>query len=119
VYFALRFAKLLAVALLFAGSIGAVLPRAIEDRRRAAYALAGPAFGATWASGFALAWWTDRPLLSLWTVGSIALSFVSLQAVLFAVGKDGRRGAATAAFVLLPLVASLALMVFRPELGDD
>jgi hypothetical protein len=42
------------------------------------------------------------------------LSFLSLQGVLFAVGKDGRRTVPTALVVLLPLLGTLALMVWKP-----
>ena len=110
----LRFAKLLSVVTLFTGTVGALLPRDLGDRRRFAYALAGPGFGATWACGFGLEAYEDQPLLSIWILGGMALSMFSLQVVLFAVGKEGRRGPGTAALALLPLVATLALMVWRP-----
>ena len=44
----------------------------------------------------------------------MALSLLSLQVVLYAVGKDGRRTVATAALALLALAATVALMVWRP-----
>ena len=44
----LHFAKILAVAVLFAGTLGAFVARDLRDRRRLfAYALAGPGFGAS------------------------------------------------------------------------
>ncbi len=110
----LRFVKILAVAGLFTGSVGAVVPRDLADRRLFAYAIAGPSFGITWACGFGLVAQEDVPLLQGWILGGIALSFFSLQAVLFAVGKDGRRGPGTAIAILAPLVATVALMVWRP-----
>ena len=113
-YAALRFVKVLAVATLFTGSIGSVLARALDDRRRFAYALAGPGFALTWAAGFALAGVTSTSLLSWWILGAMVLSLFSLQVVLFSVGKDGRRNAVTAALILAPLVATVALMVWRP-----
>ena len=111
----LRFLKVLAVALLFTGSIGAVLTRDFADRQRFAYALAGPGFGLTWTVGFALAWLTNVSFLSWWILGALALSFVSLQGVLYVAGKDGRRGVAPAIVILAPLVATVALMIWRPE----
>ena len=111
----LRFFKVLAVALLFTGSIGAVLTKDFVDRQRFAYALAGPGFGLTWSLGFGLAWVTGVSFLSWWILGALALSFVSLQGVLYVAGKDGRRGAAAAIVILLPLVATVALMIWRPE----
>jgi hypothetical protein len=110
----LRFLKLLAVAGLFTGSIGAFVPRDIEDRRRFAYAIAGPCFGLAWLCGFGLAAREEQPLLQTWIVGSLALSFFSLQAVLFAVGKEGRRGPGVATAILAPLVGTVALMVWKP-----
>lgn len=110
----LKFIKLLAVAALFSGTVGALLPRDLGDRRRFAYAVAGPGFGVTWATGFGLAAFEEIPILSTWLLGAMALSLLSLQVVLYAVGKDGRRTAGTAALALLPLVATVALMVWRP-----
>jgi hypothetical protein len=110
----LRFFKVLAVALLFTGSIGAIAASDIADRRRFAYAMAGPGFGLAWALGFGLAWLTSVSLLSWWILGALALSFVSLQGVLFVAGKDGRRGPVAGAVILVPLVATVALMIWRP-----
>jgi hypothetical protein len=110
----LRFLKLLAVAGLFTGSVGAIVPRSLEDRQRFAYAIAGPSFGVAWLCGFGLAVQEEQPLLQGWILGGIALSFFSLQAVLFAVGKEGRRGVGAAVAIVLPLVATVALMVWRP-----
>ncbi len=110
----LRLAKLLSVATLVAGTIGAVLARDLRDRRMFAYALAGPGFGLTWACGFGLAAAEEFSIASLWIVGAIVLSLFSLQVVLYAVGKDGRRTPLVAALALAPLVATVALMVYRP-----
>jgi hypothetical protein len=114
VYPLLRFLKVLAVAACFAGTVGAFLPRELADRRRFAYFIAGPGFGAAWACGFGLAGVTSASLLQWWVLASLALSFFSLQVVLFAVGKDGRRKPAVAALALASLVAVVALMVWRP-----
>ena len=113
-YPALRFVKVLAVAMLFTGSVGAVLARDLADRRRFAFTLAGPGLGLAWAVGFGLASVTQVSLLSWWILGAFALSLFSLQVVLYAVGKEGRRTVTVAALVVLPLVATVALMVWRP-----
>ncbi|MGH7271694.1 MAG: hypothetical protein ACREJ3_14785 [Polyangiaceae bacterium] len=110
----LRFIKFLAVAGLFAGSIGAFVPRDLRDRRIFAYAIAGPSLGVTWACGFGLVAQEDVPLMQVWILGAFALSIFSLQAVLFAVGKEGRRGPGVAIAILAPLVATVALMVWKP-----
>ncbi len=54
-YELLKILKMLGVAALFSGTIGALLPRSLDDRRRAAYLLAGPGFGITWIGGFGIA----------------------------------------------------------------
>jgi hypothetical protein len=114
VYPILRFLKVLAVAALFAGTIGAFVPRDLADRRRFAYWVAGPAFGATWFAGLGLTQALSYDLLSAWIVAALVLSLFSLQVVLYAVGKEGRRGPIAAVLALAPLVATVALMVWRP-----
>lgn len=110
----LHFAKILAVAVLLAGTVGAFLARDLRDRRLFAYALAGPGFGVTWACGFGLAAVLDVSLLSTWILGAMVLSFVSLQVVLFAVGKEGRRSPLVASLAIAPLIGAVALMVWKP-----
>jgi hypothetical protein len=111
----LRLVKLLAVAVLAAGTIGAFLPRALEDRQRAAYALMGPAFGVSWFCGFLMIWAQQRSLLSLWIIGSAVASLFSLNVVLWSVGKDGRRSPTAATLAIGSLALTIALMVLRPE----
>ncbi|MEO0325292.1 MAG: hypothetical protein AAF447_20210 [Myxococcota bacterium] len=112
----LRFVKLLAVLMLVAGTVGATLPgeMPLAARRRFAFAFAGPGFGLTWITGIVLAWQLGHALLSTWVVTSLALSLLSLQGVLYVAGKDGRAGLRPALLAWLPLVATLALMVWRP-----
>jgi hypothetical protein len=116
-YLALRAAKVLAVATFFSGVIGAVFARALEERRRFAFYIAGPGFGATWALGFTLAWVVGHSIASLWIVGAMVLSLFALQVVLFSVGREGRRGPVTALLAIGALVACVALMLFKPLLG--
>lgn len=111
----LRLLKLLAVATLAAGTIGAFLPRALEDRQRAAYWLVGPSFGVAWFSGFLMVWAQQRSLLVLWALGSVVLSLFSLNVVLWSVGKEGRRGPIAAALAIGSLALTIALMTLRPE----
>lgn len=115
VYLALRFAKFVAVIVLFAGSVGAVLARDLADRRRFAFYLAGPGFGLTWLVGFALAAYLSVPFTSTFIVLALPLSLFSLQVVLYTVGREGRRTVTTAVLIVLPLLATLALMVWRPR----
>jgi hypothetical protein len=110
----LRFAKVLAVATLFTGTVGAFLARDLRDRRLFAYGLAGPGFGMAWAFGFGLAAAMEISLLSSWILGALVLSFFSLQVVLFAVGKEGRRSPIVASLAIAPLVATVGLMIWKP-----
>jgi hypothetical protein len=119
VYVFLRLIKVLAVAMVFTGTVGALLPRDLEDRRRFAYFIAGPGYGLAWLTGFVLAWTLEIPVLVFWVLTALALSMFSLQVVLFSVGREGRRGPVTAALALLPLVATVALMLWRPVLSHD
>jgi hypothetical protein len=109
----LEIAKLLAVGVLFSGTLGAFLPQALADRQRAAYWLAGPGFGATWASGFLLAWARNVSTLSWWILVAMALSIVSINGVLYATAKDGRRSGTTAVIAIVPLVLCVVVMVLR------
>ena len=76
--------------------------------------LGAPGLGLTWLSGFLLAQATGASLLSVWVLSSLALSFVSLQVLLFSVAREGRRGPITLALVLAPLVLVVVLMTWRP-----
>ena len=91
-----------------------MLARDLGDRRRFAYAVAGPGFGVTWACGFGLAAFEEISLTAAWILGAMALSMTSLQLVLYSVGKEGRRTPLVAGMALAPLVATVALMVWKP-----
>lgn len=118
-YLLLKFLKILAAAMLFTGTTGAVLARDLEDRRRFAYWLAGPGMGLSWLLGFVLGWSMQLSLFAFWVVAAIFLSLFSLQVVLFSVGREGRRGPLVAALALLPLVACVALMLWKPVLASE
>jgi hypothetical protein len=106
--------KVLSVAALFTGSIGAVMARDFDDRRRFAHWIAGPALLCTWGAGLGLAYLSGTSLFSIWILASFALSVLSLQGVLYVAGKEHRRGPIAAGVIVLPLVGAAALMVFRP-----
>lgn len=110
----LRLAKLLAVVLFSVGTIGATLPLGIEQRRWFAYRMAGPGFALTWMIGLVWASFVEWPLTSPWILGTMALSFTSLQAVLYLGGREERGGPISTAIAIVPLVLCFVLMVFRP-----
>ena len=108
-----RLAKLLAVAALFGGAVATVLPSAQEDRRRAAYLVYGPAFGAVWVFGFLLVALSERSFFEPFILAGMGLSLVSLQGVLYIAGRPGRRTLLASTVALLPLVIALVWMVLR------
>lgn len=110
----LRLVKLAAVVVMFSGAIGAVTADDLALRRRFALRLGAPGFGLAWVTGFVLVHHTSTSLLEPWVLGAMALSFVSLQAMLFLASREGRGGRVVATAVLAPLFLALALMVLRP-----
>lgn len=110
----LRLAKFIAVFAFVSGAVGTIVPGPVERRRVFAYRIAGPGFGLTWALGFLLTFLTGQSLLQTYILGALVLSFLTLQGVLFAAGKEGRPGPLGALFVVGTIVATVALMVFRP-----
>lgn len=106
--------KLLAMATLVTGTLGTFVSPDVVAARRFAYFLAGPAFGLCWILGFILTAQTGASLLTTWVLGAMALSFTSLQVVLFCVGQEGRRGLGAAATALSLLAGTIVLMVFKP-----
>lgn len=113
-YAVIRLLKLLAVLAYVTGSTGAALTRDFEDRKRLAYVLGVPGFCLTWALGVALTWQGGVPLLSLWVLGTMALSMLSLNGVLFLAGKAERGGPISRSLVIVPLVLCVALMSLKP-----
>ncbi|MEM9068704.1 MAG: hypothetical protein AAGE52_09365 [Myxococcota bacterium] len=112
----LRFAKLLGVFLLFCGAIAATVPLDMPLATRRRFALFGSGLGMliTWSLGFVLAGIAGHRLLATWIVGSLGLTLLSLQGVLYTVGREGRSGWKPFFVAVLPLVAAAALMVWRP-----
>ncbi|MGB0678998.1 MAG: hypothetical protein ACPGUV_04995 [Polyangiales bacterium] len=109
----LRLAKWLAVLLFVSGAVGGVFCRDFAERRRFIYCLAGPGLGLSWLVGFALLFALGRSPLQGWVLGALALSLLSLQGLLFIAGKPCRRSLVSSLVVLLPLVGTVALMVWR------
>jgi hypothetical protein len=110
----MKLGKLFAVVLLGAGSIGTVFARDYADKQRFAYFLAGPGLGLCWGLGVGLTHVAGVSLFSTWIVGSMLLSLISLNALLYVAGREGRSSRVTHCFILLPLAATLTLMVTRP-----
>ena len=111
----LRFAKLLAAFLFVSGAVGALMPGLSHDlRQRYVYRVAAPGFGLSWILGFLLAGLAGYSLFLPWIWLALLTSLLSLQGLLYLAGREGRGGIVPTMIVLLPLVATIALMVFKP-----
>jgi hypothetical protein len=105
--------KLLAVMTYAGGLVASFVSSSLEERRRAAHNIASPALFVIWCVGYTLVWLTDVALTELWIVGGLALSFVANAALVHSVNRDRRTPAAFATCVL-PLIAVVMVMVFKP-----
>lgn len=110
----IRFAKLVFVGLFFAGSVGSVIVENQQERKRFTFYLAAPSLAITWLLGFVLVGFLQLPILSLWVIGSLILSMLALQVALYVSMGENRGGTLSLLLVLVSLVGTVALMVFRP-----
>lgn len=111
---ALKLAKFVSVGLFVTGCLGAVVTTDFASRRRFAFLLAGPGFGLTLGVGIVLASVLGHSFLSLWLLLGFLGAVLSLQGALYVAGRDGRGGRGPTLFVVVTLVATSALMVYRP-----
>lgn len=105
--------KLVGVVAYAGGLVGAFLATAPADRRRAVHAVASPGLLVIWVAGYLLVRRLGVPLTEPWIAGAVALSLVSLLALVHSAARDRRTHTAFATAVV-PLFAVLFLMVFRP-----
>lgn len=110
---AYRFLKVLAVAAAVGGTFGVMTASDQADARRIGLRVALPGLCAAWVLGFLLAYETSVSFLSTWVLCAMATSFFALHGILFAIGRAERRRAGSSVAVVL-LVATVALMVWRP-----
>lgn len=111
----LRYLKLCAAALFVAGVLGTISTDDPRSRKRAAYFMAGPGFGASWLLGFVLTPTTGASYLAAFVLGGMVSSMVALHVALYRAGRDGRGGRASALVGVAALVTTFALMTFRPQ----
>jgi hypothetical protein len=110
----LRFAKLCFAALFASGVIGTLVSDDAATRRRSAYLLAGPGFGGSWALGFVLTPLSGASYLAPFVLAGMLTSMVALHIALYRAGKPGRGGRTSVLVGALALLATFALMTFRP-----
>jgi peptidoglycan/LPS O-acetylase OafA/YrhL len=106
--------KLLSVLALAAGTWGGVAPSSHEDRQRAVYGLATPAFFFTWLFGYVMMKQGGYSMGAPWISASLLTSLGSLVALSWVVERD-RPAPLAATLAVLGLGATVALMVIRPE----
>lgn len=97
-----------------AGVLSAVFPMEHKTRARLIYTLGGSGFLISWAAGFIYAPLIGYPLSQLWVLGSVATSVFTLNVLLYLAGKEERYGPIPCVLAALGLVATIALMVWRP-----
>lgn len=110
----LKIGKLIGVLGFFAGSVGATCAGTFEDRQRFAFRLAAPGFFLLWAFGVAITQVSGISLLSVWLLGGAFCSLITINAVLYAVGREERATRNARLFALVPFTIALILMVWRP-----
>ena len=109
---AFRIIKLLAVAALAAGSLGAGFAAEQRDRLAAAFWVATPAFLVTWIAGFAMAKAGGHSLGAPWIALAMATSLMGFHHAILACRKSGRR-APFAGLTAGWVTASIVAMVIR------
>lgn len=110
----LRFLKLCFAALFSAGVLGTIVSDDLATRKRSAFVLASLGFGGSWAIGFVLTPSTGASYLSTFVLGGMVTSMTALHIALYRAGKDGRGGRVSAAIGVIALIATYALMGYRP-----
>lgn len=114
-YLALKILKLLAVTTFVGAALGACVSTRHGDTERFVYRMAAPAFGLVWALGISLTYVSEVSILSSWVLGSALCSIVSLNALLYLAGKEGRGGWVSRTLAVAPLALAIALMAWRGQ----
>jgi hypothetical protein len=112
-YLLLKIAKVLALLVYAGGSCAAFVAEDPSRHKVLVHRVASPALLVTWLAGYGLSLVTHVSLSELWISGGLLLSLVSQLALVFSAAK-GRRDGITLAWVTVPLVMVVVLMVVRP-----
>jgi hypothetical protein len=111
-YHLLQLLKFIGVILFGGGMIASFVVTLPADRKRAVHTVASPGLALTWLAGYLLTLQLGVSLSELWVLGGLLLSFTAQIMLLRSATRERTLGNALGA--LLPLLAVLALMVFRP-----
>lgn len=99
----------------YAGGIVAAFATSGEaEGKRALHGIASPALLVTWMAGYSLLAISGLPMFELWPVGGLVFSLASNAALVVFITK-GQRTKAAFAWVVVPLVVVVGLMVVKPE----
>jgi FtsH-binding integral membrane protein len=113
----LRFAKFVGMLALAMGAAIGLAPRTEpdgeQDRQRAVYWLATPGFLITWIAGWGMAKHTGASLGAPWISISMLASLVAMHELIRDVEPGRPRSKLRVAVVVLGLLVSVAVMVFR------
>jgi FtsH-binding integral membrane protein len=109
----LRFAKFVGMLALAMGAAIGLAPGAEQDRQRAVYWLATPGFLITWIAGWGMAKHTAVSLGAPWISVSMLASLVAMHELIRDVEPGRPRSKLRVAVVVLGLLVSVAVMVFR------
>jgi hypothetical protein len=109
--------KMLAVLTYAGGAMGRFLATEPALQKRAVHAIASPAMVVVWISGLGLAEATSVSFGEAWVLGGMALSLVSLMALIYSVARPVSTPTGLAA-VAIPIVIVLVLMIYRPRWSD-
>ena len=113
-YLLIRFAKFAGVLAFAGGAIGALVAPDLATRKTLVHRVASPGLLAVWGFGLLLAFRLGRPWSELWILGAFATSFVLQGLLTWRAARVEHGGPGPAAVALALLVASLALMIWRP-----
>lgn len=112
-----KLVKLAGVTAYAGGLVAGLVASAADERRRAAHRVAASGLVGTWAAGYLLSVLLGVPLTELWILGGVLFSSASKVALVRSVARErATRGDVFA--TLVPFVATLGLMVFRPTWGS-
>jgi hypothetical protein len=105
--------KFLSVMGFAGGAIGVFLATEDDARKRAVHRIASPSLLLVWLLGYALLMIHGWPLFELWVVSSVVLSVIT-NGVLSYCAARSKAGPMELFCTIVPLVAIVALMVFKP-----
>jgi len=110
----IQMAKYAGVLLFVGGAIAAFVARELEARRVAVHKVGSPGLLLTWAGGYLLSRELDWPFFEPWLLGAFITTVLAQVVLTWSVAREDRRSRGAGIAVALLVVATLALMVWKP-----